>query len=110
MAARGNRHSVGRCLGSLSKCDNFYIYVCRWFHKSCTKLMKFTEKFSCKSVRMRCLEAPPPPPPIIVKPPPAPPISVKVKFAPDIQRFLIKDIKLETHQPPHKETSKEKKS
>ena len=30
----------------------------RWFHKSCTKLTKFTEKFSCKSVRMRCQEAP----------------------------------------------------
>ena len=29
----------------------------RWFHKSCTKLTKFTEKFSCKSVRMRCQEA-----------------------------------------------------
>merc|ERR1711963_227874 len=30
----------------------------RWFHKSCTKLTKFTEKFSCKSVRMKCQEAP----------------------------------------------------
>ena len=30
----------------------------RWFHKSCTKLTKFTEKFSCKSVRMRCQEPP----------------------------------------------------
>ena len=30
----------------------------RWFHKSCTKLSKFTEKFSCKSVRMRCQEPP----------------------------------------------------
>ena len=29
----------------------------RWFHKGCTKLAKFTEKFSCKSVRMRCQEA-----------------------------------------------------
>ena len=28
----------------------------RWFHKSCTQLTKFTEKFSCKSVRMRCQE------------------------------------------------------
>jgi hypothetical protein len=29
----------------------------RWFHKGCTRLAKFTEKFSCKSVRMKCLEA-----------------------------------------------------
>jgi len=29
----------------------------RWYHKSCTKLTKFTEKFSCKSVRKKCQEA-----------------------------------------------------
>ena len=29
----------------------------RWFHQSCTKLTKITEKFSCKSVRMRCQES-----------------------------------------------------
>ena len=28
----------------------------RWFHKGCTKLAKFTEKFSCKSVKMKCME------------------------------------------------------
>merc|ERR1712126_280191 len=28
----------------------------RWYHKSCTKLTKFTEKFSCKSVRKKCQE------------------------------------------------------
>ena len=32
-------------------CDCF-----RWFHKGCTKLAKFTDKFSCKSVKMKCLE------------------------------------------------------
>merc|ERR1712107_859835 len=26
------------------------------FHKGCTKLAKFTEKFSCKSVKMKCME------------------------------------------------------
>ena len=31
----------------------------RWFHKSCTKLTKFTEKFSCKSVKMKCQEVQP---------------------------------------------------
>ena len=35
----------------------------RWFHKPCTKLTKFTEKFSCKSVRMRCQEVELPPEP-----------------------------------------------
>ena len=34
----------------------------RWFHKSCTKLTKFTEKFSCKSVKMKCQEIQPEPP------------------------------------------------
>ena len=33
----------------------------RWFHKSCTKLTKFTEKFSCKSVKMKCQEIQPEP-------------------------------------------------
>jgi len=33
----------------------------RWFHKSCTKLTKFTEKFSCKSVKMKCQEIQPAP-------------------------------------------------
>jgi len=33
----------------------------RWFHKSCTKLTKFTEKFSCKSVKMKCQEIQPTP-------------------------------------------------
>jgi len=33
----------------------------RWFHKSCTKLTKFTEKFSCKSVKMKCQESQPEP-------------------------------------------------
>ena len=33
----------------------------RWFHKSCTKLTKFTEKFSCKSVKMKCQEVQPTP-------------------------------------------------
>lgn len=63
----------------------------RWFHKSCTKLMKFTEKFSCKSVRMRCLEARPDPP--AQRPAPPPPVVCHVKFAPDIPRFLIRDVK-----------------
>lgn len=33
----------------------------RWFHKGCTKLMKITEKFSCKSVKMKCIESKPEP-------------------------------------------------
>jgi len=27
----------------------------RWFHKSCTKMKRFSDKFSCKSVKMKCL-------------------------------------------------------
>lgn len=27
----------------------------RWFHKPCTKMKRFTDKFSCKSVKMKCL-------------------------------------------------------
>lgn len=72
----------------------------RWFHKSCTKLMKFTEKFSCKSVRMRCLEARPVP----VKPAP---VTCKVKFAPDIPRFLIRDVKTDGQK--ENSSSKERK-
>jgi hypothetical protein len=26
----------------------------RWFHKQCTKLTRFTTKFSCRSVKMKC--------------------------------------------------------
>ena len=33
----------------------------RWFHKCCTKLMKITEKFSCKSVKMKCNDSKPEP-------------------------------------------------
>ena len=33
----------------------------RWFHKCCTKLVKITEKFSCKSVKMKCQESKPEP-------------------------------------------------
>merc|ERR1719471_2098203 len=33
----------------------------RWFHKSCTRLTKFTEKFSCKSVKMKCQDLKPEP-------------------------------------------------
>jgi len=29
----------------------------RWFHKCCTKLTKITEKFSCKSVKMKCSDS-----------------------------------------------------
>jgi len=28
----------------------------RWFHKQCTKLARFTERFSCRSVKMKCLK------------------------------------------------------
>merc|ERR1712179_209730 len=27
----------------------------RWFHKPCTKMKRFSDKFSCKSVKMKCL-------------------------------------------------------
>ncbi len=27
----------------------------RWFHKQCTKLSRFTDRFSCRSVKMKCL-------------------------------------------------------
>ncbi|XP_023323799.1 transcription initiation factor TFIID subunit 3 [Eurytemora carolleeae] len=66
-------------------CDCF-----RWFHKPCTKLMKFTEKFSCRSVKMKCLETPPAP----VKIKPVLPVvkMAVVKFVPDIPRFFIKNI------------------
>ena len=73
----------------------FYIhlyYISRWFHKPCTKLMKFTEKFSCRSVKMKCLEAPPLP-----AKPPAPPKEpvikrAVVKFKPDYPRLMMKNI------------------
>ncbi len=26
----------------------------RWFHKQCTKMTRFTDRFSCRSVKMRC--------------------------------------------------------
>jgi len=66
-------------------CDCF-----RWFHKPCTKLMKFTEKFSCRSVKMKCLEAPPAAP----APPPLPVIKTAVvKFAPDYPRLFMKNLK-----------------
>lgn len=29
----------------------------RWFHKPCTKMKRFTDKFSCKSVKMKCLSS-----------------------------------------------------
>ena len=44
----------------------------RWFHKSCTRLTKFTEKFSCKSVKMKCQD---------LKPEPLGGISVVVQVA-----------------------------
>jgi hypothetical protein len=44
---------------------------------------------------MRCMEARPEPPPPVVKPAP---VTCKVKFVPDIQRFLIKDVKAEGHK------------
>merc|ERR1712059_135561 len=30
----------------------------RWFHKGCTKLKRFTDKFSCRSVKLKCQEQP----------------------------------------------------
>ena len=27
----------------------------RWFHKTCTKLQRFTTLFSCRSVKMKCI-------------------------------------------------------
>ena len=27
----------------------------RWFHKPCTKMKRFTDKFSCRSLKMKCL-------------------------------------------------------
>jgi len=69
---------------------NKILYLSRWFHKPCTKLMKFTEKFSCRSVKMKCLETPPAP----VKIKPVLPVvkMAVVKFVPDIPRFFIKNI------------------
>ena len=52
--------------------------------------MKFTEKFSCRSVKMKCLEEPPKPVklakvvPVIKK--------ARVKFIPDVARLFIKNI------------------
>ena len=28
----------------------------RWFHKQCTKLSRFTDRFSCRSVKMKCIK------------------------------------------------------
>ena len=28
----------------------------RWFHKQCTKLSRFTDRFSCRSVKMKCVK------------------------------------------------------
>ena len=71
---------------------NFIYIFSRWFHKPCTKLMKFTEKFSCRSVKMKCLEAPPLP----VKPPAPPkePVIKRavVKFKADYPRLMMKNV------------------
>ena len=62
----------------------------RWFHKSCTQLTKFTEKFSCKSVRMRCQE------PASAAPEPAPPPAVLqvaiLRFIRDRDVSFIEDL------------------
>ena len=47
----GNPHSSAETTEWVG-CDCF-----RWFHRCCTKLTKITEKFSCKSVRMKCQES-----------------------------------------------------
>jgi len=57
----------------------------RWFHKCCTKLMKITEKFSCKSVKMKCIEDKPEPPPQVLQ------IAI-LKFFRDRDVIFIEDV------------------
>ena len=64
-------------------CDCF-----RWFHKGCTKLTKFTEKFSCKSVKMKCLEQEPEP----VLPEPEVLRIAILKFCRDRDTIFIEDV------------------
>ena len=48
----GNNKSATRYTTEWVGCD------CeRWFHKPCTKMKKFMKSFSCKSVKMKCLNA-----------------------------------------------------